>query len=73
LAETVGRGISRSERREKGGWEETGEMMKHIMPALALIAAAGGPAQAANAVDIGMPMALTGYLAAFDGHATDGA
>jgi branched-chain amino acid transport system substrate-binding protein len=73
LAETVGRGISRSERHEKGGWEETGEMMKHIMPALALIAAAGGPAQAANAVDIGMPMALTGYLAAFDGHATDGA
>ena len=50
-------------------------MIKHIVAALALalVAAGAGPARAASAVDIGMPMALTGYLAAFDGHATDGA
>jgi branched-chain amino acid transport system substrate-binding protein len=50
-------------------------MIKHI--ALATLLAAGmavaSAAQAAGAVDIGMPMALTGYLAAFDGHAVDGA
>ena len=49
-------------------------MIKHMSAALVLLAiGSGGPARAASAIDIGMPMALTGYLAAFDGHATDGA
>lgn len=49
-------------------------MIKPIIAALVLgglVAAA--PAYAASAIDIGMPMALTGYLATFDGHAVDGA
>ena len=49
-------------------------MTKHIAIAVTLLALAGiGRAQAATALDIGMPMALTGYLASFDGHAVDGA
>ena len=50
-------------------------MIKHIAAVtLALTGlVAAGSAKAASAVSIGMPMALTGYLAAFDGHATDGA
>lgn len=51
-------------------------MIKHFgLPlALALVGTGAiGTAHAASAIDIGMPMALTGYLAAFDGHATDGA
>src|SRR5947207_955113 len=51
-------------------------MIKHISLLLGLALAgigALGTAHAASAIDIGMPMALTGYLAAFDGHATDGA
>jgi branched-chain amino acid transport system substrate-binding protein len=49
-------------------------MIKHALSALALTVISGPSlAQAASAIDIGMPMALTGYLAAFDGHAVDGA
>ena len=48
-------------------------MIKLIAFALAVGAIAPAAARAASPVDIGMPMALTGYLAAFDGHAVDGA
>lgn len=48
--------------------------MIKLIALVALVAGgAAAGAQAATAIDIGMPMALTGYLAAFDGHATDGA
>lgn len=49
-------------------------MIRHIAGAAMMMACGTvASAQAASAIDIGMPMALTGYLAAFDGHAADGA
>lgn len=51
-------------------------MVKYIgLPLVLALIGMGtiGTAHGASAIDIGMPMALTGYLAAFDGHATNGA
>jgi branched-chain amino acid transport system substrate-binding protein len=49
-------------------------MTKHVALLLALIGlGAIGSARAAEPIGIGMPMALTGYLAVFDGNAVDGA
>jgi len=49
-------------------------MIWHIAFTLALVwLGAMNSAHAAPPIEIGMPMALTGYLAAFDGHAVDGA
>ncbi len=47
-------------------------MVRLIAWAIALIGVLG-PARAADPIVIGMPMALTGYLAAFDSHAVEGA
>jgi branched-chain amino acid transport system substrate-binding protein len=49
-------------------------MLRRIACALALIGfGVICPARAADTIVIGMPMALTGYLAAFDSHAVEGA
>jgi branched-chain amino acid transport system substrate-binding protein len=49
-------------------------MVRRFTWALALIAfSVVGVAHAADPIVIGMPMALTGYLAAFDSHAVEGA
>jgi branched-chain amino acid transport system substrate-binding protein len=49
--------------------------MRHLVAAILVLASLGGfaSARAAEPIQIGMPMALTGYLAVFDGNAVDGA